>query len=72
MVKVITIMDDVYDELKRLKSSKDMSFTEILRFLLRERKNESMIIGLAGSIEEKDIHRRAADRIKRGEYSWGE
>ncbi len=72
MVRVITIMDDVYDELNRLKSSKGMSFSEVLRFLLKERKNESTIISLAGSIEEDDIHRRRADRIRRGEYSWVE
>jgi predicted CopG family antitoxin len=72
MVRVITIMDDVYDELKRLKSSRDMSFSEVLRFLLKERKQESTIISLAGSIEDKDVHRRQASRIRRGEYSWVE
>ena len=72
MVKVITIMDDVYEDLKRLKTSKDMSFSEILRFLLKERRNESTIISLAGSIEDKDIQRRHADRIRRGEYNWVE
>jgi predicted CopG family antitoxin len=70
MVRVITIMDDVYDDLKRLKSSKDMSFSQVLRFLLKERKQESTIISLAGSIEDKDVHRRQVNRIRRGEYSW--
>jgi predicted CopG family antitoxin len=70
MVRVITIMDDVYDDLKRLKSSKDMSFSEVLRYLLKERKQESTIISLAGSIGDKDIHRRQANRIRRGEYNW--
>ncbi|MBU0527611.1 MAG: antitoxin VapB family protein [Candidatus Micrarchaeota archaeon] len=70
MVRVITIMDDVYDELKRLKSSKDMSFSQVLRFLLKERKQESTIISLAGSIEDKDIARREVNRIKREEYNW--
>ncbi len=70
MVRVITIMDDVYDDLKRLKSSKDMSFSQILRYLLKERKQESTIISLAGTIEDKDIHRRVAKRIGRGEYNW--
>jgi predicted CopG family antitoxin len=72
MVKVITIMDDVYDDLKRIKTSKDMSFSEVLRFLLKERRNESTIISLAGSIEDKDIQRRPAERIRRGEYNWVE
>ncbi len=70
MVRVITIMDDVYDELKRLKSSKDMSFSEVLRYLLKEKRGESAIIGLAGSIEDRDIHKRQANRIRRGEYNW--
>ncbi len=70
MVRVITIMDDVYDDLKRLKSSKDMSFSQVLRFLLKERKQESTIISLAGSIEDKDIARREVSRIKREEYNW--
>ena len=72
MVRVITIMDDVYEDLRRLKSSKNMSFSEVLRFLMKERRNESSIIGLAGSIDDDDIHRRPADRIRRGEYSWTE
>ena len=72
MVRVITIMDDVYDELKELKNSKNMSFSQALRFLLKEKKSESTIIQLAGSIEEKDMYRRAATRIRRGEYNWVE
>ncbi len=70
VVKVITIMDDVYDELRELKSSKNMSFSQILRFLLKEKKSESSIISFAGSIEEGDMYRRAATRIRRGEYDW--
>jgi predicted CopG family antitoxin len=65
MVKVITIMDDVYAELHRLKKSKGMSFTEVLRFLLKERRSEKTIINLAGSIDEKDISRTAMERIRR-------
>lgn len=65
MVKVITIMDDVYADLYRLKKSKGMSFSEILRFLLKEKKEGSNIISLAGSIEEIDINHREVERIKR-------
>ena len=65
MVKVITIMDDVYAELHRLKRSKGMSFSEVLRFLLKERRGERTIINLAGSIEEKDIKRGVMERIRR-------
>ena len=67
MVRVITIMDDVYAELYKLKRSKDMSFSEILRYLLSEQSKEGKsIIGLAGSISETDIDRRAVSMVKRG------
>ncbi len=69
MVKVITIMDDVYAELYRLKRSKGMSFSEVLRFLLKERRGEGTIINLAGSIDEKDIRRGAIEKIRR-EHNW--
>ena len=65
MVKVITIMDDVYAELYRLKRSKGMSFSEVLRFLLKERRNERTIINLAGSVDAKDINRGVMERIRR-------
>ncbi len=66
MVKVITIMDDVYADLYRLKKSKGMSFSEVLRFLVNERKAEgSSIISLAGSIGDEDINHRAVERIKK-------
>jgi predicted CopG family antitoxin len=66
MVKVITIMDDVYAELYRLKKSKAMSFSEILRYLLKEKKEGSNIISLAGSVEEIDINHREFERIRKG------
>ena len=66
MVKVITIMDDVYADLYRLKRSKDMSFSEILRHLLKERRDESRsIINLAGSISEEDVDRRAMEKVRK-------
>lgn len=66
VVKVITIMDDVYADLYRLKKSKGMSFSEVLRLLVNERKAEgSSIISLAGSIGDEDINHRAVERIKR-------
>jgi predicted CopG family antitoxin len=66
MVKVITIMDDVYADLYRLKKSKGMSFSEVLRFLVNERKSEgTSIISLAGSIGEDDINHRAVEKMKK-------
>jgi predicted CopG family antitoxin len=70
MVKVITIMDDVYADLYRLKKSKGMSFSEVLRHLLKERRDEGRsIISLAGSIDESDINHRAVERVKK-EMAW--
>jgi predicted CopG family antitoxin len=71
MVKVITIMDDVYADLYRMKKSKGMSFSEVLRFLLNERsKSEggTSIIALAGSIDDTNIDRRAVERIRKEGY----
>jgi len=70
MVKVITIMDDVYADLDRLKRAKQMSFSQVLRFLLKERREEQRgLINLAGSISEDDVNKRAADKISKG-YTW--
>ncbi|MEW6721734.1 MAG: antitoxin VapB family protein [Candidatus Micrarchaeota archaeon] len=66
MVKVITIMDDVYADLYRLKKSKGMSFSGILRHLLNERRDEGRsIISLAGSIGDEDINTRALERVRK-------
>ena len=67
MVKVITIMDDVYSELYKLKRSKGMSFSEILRHLLSEKGDDkSSIIDLAGSVNDADINVRAVEKIRKG------
>ncbi|MFH1221822.1 MAG: antitoxin VapB family protein [Candidatus Micrarchaeota archaeon] len=66
MVKVITIMDDVYSELYKLKKAKGLSFTGAIRHLLNERTtNEQSIISFAGSISEEDIDRRSVAKIRR-------
>lgn len=73
MVRVITIMDDIYADLYKLKKAKGMSFSEILRYLVHERSNEGRsLINLAGSINESDIDRQTVDRVKRGKgvVSW--
>lgn len=72
VVKVITIMDDVYADLYRLKKSKGMSFSEIFRYLLKERAREGRnIISLAGSVSEDDFDRRTAEKIRKEKYGWG-
>ena len=71
MVKVITIMDDVYAELYRIKRSKGMSFSQVLRHLMEERdKEERNILSLAGSLNEGDVDRKTMEGIKRGTEEW--
>lgn len=70
MVKVITIMDDIYADLYQLKKSKDMSFSQVMRYLLKQRRDQGRsIIALAGSINEMDVDRRAVEKVRRA-YSW--
>ena len=70
MVKVITIMDDVYAELYQLKTSKDMSFSQVMRYLLKQRHDESRnILALAGSINALDVDRRAMEKVRKV-YAW--
>ena len=60
MVKVITIMDDIYSDLYKIKKSKGMSFSELFRYLLKERKETGRsIISHAGSLSDDDIDKRA-------------
>jgi len=59
MVRVITIMDDVYVELNRLKKAKGMSFSEVIRFLLHEKQeNERQLKVFAGTISNEDLDRK--------------
>ena len=70
MVKVITIMDDIYVDLYKMKRSKNMSFSELFRYLLKERKEGTgSIISLAGRINHDDIDAHAVDKI-RYETAW--
>ncbi|MDD5171601.1 MAG: antitoxin VapB family protein [Candidatus ainarchaeum sp.] len=70
MVKVITIMDDVYAELYQIKKGKDMSFSQVLRYLMAERKGGgNSIINFASSINDDDIDSRAVYQI-RNERVW--
>lgn len=71
MVKVITIMDDVYSELFKLKRTKGLSFSGAIRLLLKENQKEKKnILSFAGSINEDDIDRRAMENAKRGMQEW--
>jgi predicted CopG family antitoxin len=64
-------MDDVYAELYRIKKPKNMSFSEVLRYLLKQQRDESRnIISLAGSLNELDVDRKAMEKIRKV-YTWG-
>lgn len=66
MVKVITIMDDVYAELYRLKRAKGMSFSEAIRHLLKEAGDEKkQILAFAGSIDDSEVDRHAMEHSRR-------
>ncbi|MGV8176358.1 MAG: antitoxin VapB family protein [Candidatus Bilamarchaeaceae archaeon] len=56
MVKVITIRDEVYVELNRLKKSKDMSFGDAIDYLLKQDANsKSDLFDFSGSVTSSDI-----------------
>ncbi len=67
MVRVITIADDVYEELKEMKESRNMSFSQILRYLLKEVKSNPGLLRLAGSLDDKKLAKRNYKRIKEGQ-----
>ncbi len=70
MVKTITISDDVYKELLRIKG--DKSFSELFRELLRERKgNADALLYIAGILNEKEYN-EAKKRIKELEEAFDE
>lgn len=66
MVKVITIMDDVYSELYKVKKSKGLSFSGAIRYLLKEKSDEGkQIMSFAGSIGGNDVDKKAMERRDR-------
>lgn len=68
MVKVITIRDDVYSRLDSLKKRHAMSFSEAIDMLLNESKvTREGLLEHAGSLNERDIDRRALYKLRR----WG-
>ncbi len=55
MPRTITISDDVYEELKRLKESK--SFSDVIRSLLRKRSNMDVLMIAFGTRTEEEIRK---------------
>ncbi|NJE02053.1 antitoxin VapB family protein [Thermococcus sp. JdF3] len=72
MVKTITISDDVYNELVRIKGKK--SFSELFRELLRERKgNVDALRHLRGILSEEEYRetKRKLKEIEEEFEKWG-
>ena len=73
MVKTITISDDVYNELVRIKGKK--SFSELFRELLRERKgNVDALRHLRGILSEEEYRqtKRKLKEIEEELEKWGQ
>lgn len=71
MVRVITIRDDVYSELYRLKKAKDMSFSQIIEYLIKEKQGRTKdVISFAGTIDHSDIDKKTVENSKKEFESW--
>ncbi|WP_297513007.1 antitoxin VapB family protein [Thermococcus sp.] len=73
MVKTITISDDVYNELVRIKGKK--SFSELFRELLREKKgNVDALRHLKGILSEEEYRetKRKLKEIEEEFEKWGQ
>jgi predicted CopG family antitoxin len=73
MVKTITVSDDVYNELLRIKGNK--SFSELFRELLRERRGNADALRHIAGILSEDEYKEAKKKIKELEEAfeeWGQ
>jgi len=58
MVRVITIRDDVYEQLSDLKKRNGMSFSQAIELLLKEKNFQKVgLLDFAGVIGEEDLNR---------------
>ncbi|MDD5022926.1 MAG: antitoxin VapB family protein [Candidatus ainarchaeum sp.] len=72
MVRVITIRDDVYAELYRLKKPKGMSFSQIIEYLIKEKQGKMKdIVSFAGSVDKDDLDRKTFENVKKEFDFWG-
>ncbi|MGB9719540.1 MAG: antitoxin VapB family protein [Candidatus Anstonellales archaeon] len=68
MVRVITIRDDVYEKLDKLKKSKGMSFSEAIEYLvsiMQEKRTDSSIMEFAGILGPRDVDEKQLITLKR-------
>ncbi|RME79953.1 MAG: hypothetical protein D6769_00810 [Methanobacteriota archaeon] len=66
MSKVITIRDDVYNKLSKLKKRNNLSFSKLLGMLVdfyEGRKENVGIKSLSGAIDKRDIVRQRLKRV---------
>jgi len=70
MVRVITIMDDIYADLHRMKRERGLSFSGLFRELLSEREKKRDIMAFAGSVCDFEIDRHAIENAKKGSRAW--
>jgi predicted CopG family antitoxin len=69
MVRVITIRDDVYDQLSELKKKNGMSFSEAIDYLLKEKNVRRLgLLEYAGIIEDSDIEKNATTLSRRWKH----
>ena len=68
MAKVLTIKDDIYKRLKKLKKREGMSFSEVINFLLNfyeSHRESSSIAAYAGALKNKAIYMSRLRRLRR-------
>jgi predicted CopG family antitoxin len=73
MVKTVTIADDVYEELVRIKG--DRSFSEVIRELLKSRKgNTDALMKIFGVLSEEEYTEAKSkiDALKEDFEKWGQ
>ena len=69
MAKVITIGDEIYKRLAKMKRKKGLSFTKLLEQLLNfyeARKESTGIRSLKGSLKPRDVMRQRLRRVMDG------
>jgi predicted CopG family antitoxin len=70
MVKVITIMDDVYSDLYRMKLQRGLSFSGLFRELLSEREKKRDIMSFAGSVCDFEVDRHTIEVARKSSKTW--
>ncbi|MEK6982776.1 MAG: antitoxin VapB family protein [Candidatus Micrarchaeota archaeon] len=71
MVHVITIDDESYSELFKVKRQNDCSFSKAIKHLIAQNKKvKTNVLAFAGSVNESDIDMRSIDSMEKSMQSW--